>query len=142
MKFTANQLKVLALVLMLFEHITGNLSVIMPKGLPLVAEYAGRIVAPLFFFLAVESYFKTSDRKRYIQRLYLWSAIMAAGNWVMSLIVKQVFHPERLWPVGHNIFLSIAVGVSMVAAFERATLVHPASGKASPWARCLPYLAF
>ncbi len=118
LKFSANQLKVLALILMLFEHVTVNLHQLMPAGLPLIAEYAGRIVAPIFFYLAVESYFKTSNRRRFVTRLYLWAAVMAAGNYVMGLIVRQVFKPERFFPLGQNIFLSIAVGVSMVAAFE------------------------
>ncbi len=118
MKLNGLHLKIIALILMFTEHFGRYLGEILPNHFPLYLEYAGRIVAPIFFFLAVESYFKTSDRRRYIVRLYLWAIIMQVGNFIISRIVQATFQPENFFPVGQNIFLSIAVGVSMIAAFE------------------------
>lgn len=120
MKLNAFQLKVIALVLMFGEHFGTYLGSLLPERVPLYLTYTGRIVAPLFFFLAVESYFKTSNRRRYITRLFTWAVIMQIGNFVISRIVQAVYQPDPFFPIGQNIFLSIAVGVSMIAAFEWA----------------------
>ncbi len=100
------------------EHFGSYLGELLPNRFPLYLEYAGRIVAPIFFFLAVESYFKTSNRRRYITRLYVWALIMQVGNFIISRIVQTAYQPERFFQVAQNIFLSIAVGVSIIAAFE------------------------
>ncbi len=118
MKFNGFQLKIFALALMFGEHFGSYLGELLPNRFPLYLEYAGRIVAPIFFFLAVESYFKTSNRRRYITRLYVWALIMQVGNFIISRIVQTAYQPEGFFPVAQNIFLSIAVGVSIIAAFE------------------------
>jgi len=89
---------------------------LLPAHVPLYLTYAGRIVAPIFFFLSVESYFKTSNRRRYIIRLFAWALAMQVGNLIISEIVKNAYHAEG--SLGQNIFLSIAIGISMIAAFE------------------------
>lgn len=118
MKLNGLHLKIIALILMFTEHFGLYLGETLPNRVPLYLEYAGRIVAPIFFFLAVESYFKTSNRRRYILRLYGWAIIMQVGNFIISRIIQTTFQPENFFPVAQNIFLSIAVGVSMIAAFE------------------------
>lgn len=118
MKLNGFQLKVIALILMFGEHFGRYLGELLPTRFPLYLEYTGRIVAPIFFFLAVESYFKTSNRRRYIIRLFVWATIMQVGNFIISRIVQTTLQPENFFPVAQNIFLSIAVGVSMIAAIE------------------------
>lgn len=120
MKLTGFQLKVIALVLMFGEHFGTYLGALLPERFPLYLTYAGRIVAPLFFFLAVESYFKTSNKGRYIGRLFTWAAIMQVGNLIVSQIVRNTYQPDPFFPSAQNIFLTIALGVSMVAALEWA----------------------
>lgn len=41
---------------------------------------------------------------------------MQVGNLIISEIVKNAYHAEG--SLGQNIFLSIAIGISMIAAFE------------------------
>ena len=76
MRLTAFQLKILAMVLMFTEHVGKYLSDVLPHNYEIYASYPGRIVAPIFFFLAVEATFKTSNRRNYIARLYLWAGLM------------------------------------------------------------------
>ncbi|HOQ68591.1 MAG TPA: TraX family protein [Anaerolineaceae bacterium] len=116
MKLNGFALKLIALVLMFGEHFGLYLGELLPAHVPLYLTYAGRIVAPIFFFLSVESYFKTSNRRRYIIRLFAWALAMQVGNLIISEIVKNAYHAEG--SLGQNIFLSIAIGISMIAAFE------------------------
>jgi len=116
--FTAFDLKVLAVVLMLLDHIGKYLPTYLPGNLDLYFRYAGRIVAPIFFYLAVESYFHTRSKKKYIFRLYLAALVMAIGNIILESIVKNEFHPASFVSVDQNIFLAIAIGISILAAFD------------------------
>jgi uncharacterized membrane protein YqjE len=111
-RLNAFHLKVIALVLMFGDHLAKFAGASLPADFVFILEVMGRIVAPIFFFLAVESFFKSSNRQRYILRLYGWAAVMAAGNGLMWLMVGE--------PVGLNIFLSLAVGLSLLASLEWA----------------------
>ncbi|MDZ7543836.1 conjugal transfer protein TraX, partial [Clostridium perfringens] len=55
------QLKTIALVLMVLDHIHQYI-----PDLPIVLNWVGRIVAPIFFYLMVEGFRKTRNRRRYI----------------------------------------------------------------------------
>ena len=76
------QLKLIALVLMTFDHIyeffsyTGNI--------PIVFKWTGRIVAPIFMFLIVEGYIHTRSKNKYMLKLYVGSLIMSIGSFIMS----------------------------------------------------------
>lgn len=120
MKFNAFQLKIIALTLMFTEHVGRFWGELLPGKLPLYLRYAGRVVAPIFVFLVVESFFKTRDRGRYIFRLYVWAFIMQAGNIILSRLVQSTFHPANYYALDHNVMLSLATGVSTIAAFEWA----------------------
>ena len=122
--FTAFDLKVLAVTLMFFDHFALYLPSFLPGNLDLILRYAARIVAPIFFFLAVESYFLTRSKKKYILRLYLAAVVMALGNLIMSLFVTNRFSLTYFVYLGQNIFLTIAIGVSIVACFEWAKKMH------------------
>lgn len=119
MKLSAFQLKVIALMFMLAEHFGRQLGdrYLLPEW-PQYLIMAGRIVAPIFFFLAVESYFKTSNRTKYIARLYGWAVFMQVGDYLMGWLVKSQFNPADFEPLRYNIFLAIAVGVSLVASID------------------------
>jgi hypothetical protein len=111
-RLNAFHLKMTALFLMFGDHLAKFAGASLPADFVFILETVGRIVAPIFFFLAVESFFKGSNRRRYILRLYGWAAVMAAGNGLMWLMVGE--------PVGLNIFLSLAVGLSLLASLEWA----------------------
>ena len=114
-RLNAFHLKMTALFLMFGDHLAKFAGASLPADFVFILETVGRIVAPIFFFLAVESFFKGSNRRRYIWRLYGWAAVMAAGNGLMWLIVGG-----NAEPVGLNIFLSLAVGLSLLASLEWA----------------------
>ncbi len=117
-RLTAFDLKIIATILMLLDHVAKYLPEYLPGSLDIIFRYAGRVVAPIFFYLAVESYFHTNNKKRYILRLYIAAAIMAVGNLVVMGFVIDSLHPSPFYYLGQNIFLTIAIGVSIVAGLE------------------------
>lgn len=75
---TGFQLKIIAMVLMTFDHIHAYLNY--NQNIPIQFRWIGRLVAPLFIFMTVEGYHFTRSRKRYMFRLYTAYVIMAIGN--------------------------------------------------------------
>lgn len=102
---SATFLKFIALLCMTADHL-GAYSF----GIPIIGRYAdilrsvGRIAAPMFLYFVVESYKKTSDKKRLLIRLYVAAAIVGICNYFMSFIIVNVDFGNILhtftWTVG------------------------------------------
>ena len=93
-------IKWLALVLMLVDH----LGEFFPQSVPLWFRWLGRMSAPLFLFCLAQGLEKTSSRPRYIRRLWLGSAAMGLGNFVLVHIFPKA--PVRL---NNNILSTMVV---------------------------------
>lgn len=75
-------LKLLALVLMLLDHIHYFFE--FTGAIPLWFTIAGRLAAPLFLFCTVEGFAHTHDRRRYFLRILLISAGMGLLEFFMQ----------------------------------------------------------
>lgn len=95
--FNGFQLKMIMVILMLLDHIAQ----FMPD-IPIWFHYLGRIVAPIFFFILVEGFIHTSNREKYMKRLFIWGLIMFGG----SRLLEFIFPYDSYIP--NNIFLSLA----------------------------------
>ena len=85
---SANTLKWLALVFMTFDHIgayTNYISILSP--ISDIFRTIGRIAAPLFLFVVLESARHTQNRRRFLRRLYF--ANMAIG--LLSAVTNPVY---------------------------------------------------
>ena len=75
-KLNSNQLKIIAVCAMIFDHL---LWVIKPgyekEIIYLILHTFGRIVAPIFCFFIAEGAHYTKNRKRYLARLLVFSVI-------------------------------------------------------------------
>lgn len=101
-------LKIIMTILMVMDHI-GQFFPNTPEYL----RWIGRVVAPVFFFLATEGYIHTRDKIKYIKRLYLSSLIMFIGSVILWIIFKdQDFIPN-------NIFFTLAVNLSLIYIREK-----------------------
>lgn len=101
--FSGFSLKVIMTILMVIDHIG--------QFLPNTPEYyrwIGRVVAPIFFYLATEGYNHTRDRIKYIKRLYTASIVMFLGN----IILFFLFRDEPF--ILNNIFFTLAVNLSLI----------------------------
>ena len=106
-------LKLLAMGLMLLDHIYYFI-----PGTPVWLTWLGRIVAPIFFFFAVEGFYHTRSRLHYTARMFIWAGIMFAG----TRLLMHHFPPVHT-PIVNNIFLSLALSLCLMSAIEwtRAT---------------------
>lgn len=97
---SAFMLKLVAFILMILDHTFYYI-----KDVPIVFTYLGRIVAPIYFYLLVESFFYTRNRKKFTIRL------LVAG-FVVMIILNIMFRQPM------NIFLSMALGILMLNIIE------------------------
>ena len=72
--------------------------------MPLWLRWIGRISSPLFFFCAAEGAVHTSDRRRYLKRLWQASAAMAMLEAVLPAVLSMYFR-ITLYDFDNNIFL-------------------------------------
>lgn len=93
-------LKFIALIFMIMDHLYYYIS-----GIPIWFNYVGRIVAPIFFYLLVESFFHTRDRKKFNIRLFVAAFIVFL---IINVMLKQPM----------NIFASMAMGILMLNIIE------------------------
>lgn len=79
---TGFQIKILALIFMLFDHIhyffefTGKI--------PVAFSWIGRLAGDMFLFTMIEGYTHTSNRKKYFTRIYLMSVFMTLIKYIIQ----------------------------------------------------------
>lgn len=103
-----NLLKILALTCMVVDHI----GEFFPQA-PMWFRFVGRISAPIFFYCSVWGFYHTSDRKKYLIRLYLMGLLMSLGN-----ITIQIFIPKENL-LNNNIFTTLFLGCMIVYLLDR-----------------------
>lgn len=108
---SATTLKLLMMILMVFDHISAFIS----PGLASLFHFLTRPVAPVFAYMAVEGYIHTSDIKKYLKRLYLAAFFMFFGNFILNTFIIN----NRVNYVNNNIFLSLAIGVTGLFIYDR-----------------------
>lgn len=103
---TSYQLKLIAMFLMLLDHIYYYFSY--TNMIPIQFKWVGRIVAPLFIFVAQEGFYHTRSRVKMLLRLYLFSV----GMNLITLKINTLFpRPDGIIMM-HSMFSTIfLVGV-------------------------------
>ncbi|MFD1900392.1 hypothetical protein GQR36_11010 [Enterococcus termitis] len=86
--------------------------------------------------MAVEGFHYTRNRKNYLLRLYGFAAIMFVGNTLINMTLLK----DSIWQVHNNIFLTLAIGVSLLWALDFALRVKEPLFKLS--AGLLAFLLF
>lgn len=120
------QLKLIALILMVLDHIHEFLSY---TGLvPIWFKWLGRVVAPIFMFLVVEGYTHTRSKSKYTLKLYIGSVVMGIGNVLTSIFIPR---PDG-FNIPNNIFgtlLMIVVYMMIVDFFRKAKIENNSKNK-------------
>lgn len=117
---TSNKLKIIAIITMIIDHIGYYFYYIMPETVYLLLRIVGRVSMPIFVFLLVQGYFKTSDIKRYIIRLFKYALITQLAILGVYLI-NHIFIPN--YDVGvHkqlNILFSFCLSILLIYMIDK-----------------------
>lgn len=86
-------LHVIAMFTMLLDHMWGTCIVDHE-----IFTCIGRLAFPIFAFMTVEGYMHTSDRKKYIKRMFIFALIAEIPfNYMIYLRPYGLFHQNVLW---------------------------------------------
>ena len=111
------QLKIMGIILMVLDHI----GFLFPTlNITIYLRIVGRVVAPIFFYLLVEGFFHTSNRKKYLNRLLFFSILMSIGNIFFISIIKT-FNIQTMYSLRilcPNIFLSMFLSLKTLETLE------------------------
>ncbi|MCP0887050.1 conjugal transfer protein TraX [Ligilactobacillus sp. WILCCON 0076] len=110
-KMTTFDLKVIGLILMVLDHVHEIFS---GAGVPFWFDWFGRPVATIFFFVSVEGFTHTRNKKKYLWRLLI-------GFWIMGIgdaIIQQFFSVSNV-SLMNNIFADLFIGVSAMYGIEK-----------------------
>lgn len=102
-------LKLLLATFMVFDHAY----MFLPLSVGNYAHIITRFVSVGFAYLAVEGFLHTRDLRKYIGRMYLFAGIMQTGNMILNHFLRL-----RGVEVTNNIFLTLALGLSLLAAIK------------------------
>jgi len=86
-------LHIIAIFTMLLDHMWGT-SVVQSE----IFTCIGRLAFPIFAFMVVEGFFHSSDRKKYIKRMFIFALISEIPfNLMVSMRIINPFHQNVLW---------------------------------------------
>lgn len=106
------QLKIIALVLMTFDHIAYMLGSVI--DVPDWFHLIGRLSAPIFLFMCANGYRYTHNKLAYMRRLYISAGLMNIGNYIANTYFS---HPTGAMII-NSIFGTMFLIVYYLYAFE------------------------
>ena len=103
----SNTLKILAMVLMLFDHLWAT---IVPDNQWMTC--VGRLAFPIFAFMISEGYVHTSDYKKYAKRLFIFGLISEIP---FNLMSAGFF----IYPFHQNVMFTLLLGLLSIREIDR-----------------------
>ena len=111
MRLKSYQLKCIAIITMLIDHIG---AVLFPENL--VLRYIGRISFPIFCFLLAEGFYHTKNVKKYMMRLAVFAVLS-------EIPYDLAFRNTYIEFTRQNVFFTLLIGVVMMYAIVRTNNV-------------------
>ena len=111
LQLNATTLKILALVLMVCDHIHQMWA---HAGAPMWLTCLGRPVFPMFLFAMSESFYYTSNRKKFLKRLLMAAWLMLAGTALLQFIL-----PNRDIMLMNNAFMTFFIAGLYMLFYDR-----------------------
>lgn len=105
---TSFSLHIMAMVFMLCDHLWGT---IVPGNDWLTC--IGRISFPIFAFMVVEGYFRTSNLKRYVRRLLLFAVLS-------EIPFNLAMGSSLFYPIHQNVLWSFLISIGLIHWNENA----------------------
>lgn len=130
MSFNSYQLKYIALVSMIIDHSAVIFRSSLKEPVYLSMRCMGRIAFPLFCFVLVEGFFHSSNRKRYLGRLILFTVLseipfdLALKSTLWNILHHPSWRTVMDWSI-QNVFLTLSLGFTAMMVMEHYQEDYP-----------------
>lgn len=108
------QLKLLAVILMILDHI----GYFFPDTSTIWLRFVGRLSMPIFVFILVQGYLHTKNIKKYISRISIFGTFMFFMNIIISIIGNKLGVSKKLSPLLPNIFITMSLCLLFLFIFN------------------------
>ncbi|WP_349947557.1 TraX family protein [Lacrimispora sp. BS-2] len=114
--FNSFQIKIIALVLMVFDHIHYTFVGVLP--IPMWFTILGRLSAPLFIFATANGMRYTRNPVKYLMRLWAGSVFMIFGN----TLIESYFPLPNGGAIMNNIFSTLFIICLIIFSIQRISI--------------------
>jgi len=123
---TSNALKMIAIIAMTTDHLAWTFFPgYSTDGVALLMHIIGRLTAPIMIFFIVEGYFRTSNIKKYIQRMFVFALI---SHFAYALMFGKNFIPLQ-----NSLFDQTSVMWSFALGLTALAIDKSDNPKFKPW---------
>lgn len=121
---TANILKIVAIIVMILDHIGSYFVAIIPADIYYVLRSVGRIAMPVFLYLMVQGFFHTKNIKKYIFRIFCLATVTQIILIIMG-IVNVAFFPNYVTRQNEylGILFSYTLSLILISMFEYKIII-------------------
>lgn len=120
---TTNVLKVIAVILMLVDHIGMYLYREMSEDTYFILRSIGRMSMPIFVYLIVQSFFYTKNLKKYIFRILILAIITQVFLLILGYL-NQTYYPHYWTGVNNylGVVFSYTMSLILLTVIDRKTI--------------------
>ncbi|NLG82961.1 MAG: hypothetical protein GX490_10675 [Bacilli bacterium] len=114
MRLTNTNLKILAILFMLIDHIAATSSYLYNEKyvVYIIMRIIGRLAFPIFAFLLVEGFFHTRNRHKYLLRLSIFALIS-------EVPFDLAFYRTYIELSHQNVFFTLSIGLIAIMLFDK-----------------------
>lgn len=133
---SSNILKIIAIVIMVVDHIAGYLYQEFNQNTYYMLRSIGRIAMPIFAYLIVQGFFYTKNLKKYIFRVFILATVTQIGLFILGFINHEYY--PNYW-TGVNNYLGVVysyfLSLILLAVIDRKIIVKKLNEKQNLFVR-------
>lgn len=133
---SSNILKIIAIVIMVIDHIAGYLYQKFNQDTYYILRSIGRMAMPIFAYLIVQGFFYTKNLKKYIFRIFVLATITQIGLFILGFINHE-YYPSY-W-TGVNNYLGVVysyfISLILLAIIDRKIIIKRLNEKQNLFVR-------
>lgn len=133
---SANILKIIAIVIMVVDHIAGYLYQEFNQDTYYMLRSIGRIAMPIFAYLIVQGFFYTKNLKKYIFRVFILATVTQIGLFILGFINHEYY--PNYW-TGVNNYLGVVysyfLSLILLVVIDRKMIVKKLNKKQNLFVR-------
>ena len=121
---TSNSLKIIAIILMVIDHIGLYMYNRLQPNTYYLFRSIGRLAMPIFVYLIIQGFFYTKNLKKYIFRIFILATITQIMLFITGYI-NEIYYPNYI--VGVNKYLGVlysyALSLVLIAIIDRKRVI-------------------
>ena len=127
---SSNVLKIIAVILMLIDHIAEYMYPYISPGIYYLFRSLGRMAMPIFVYMLVQGFFYTKNLKKYIFRIFVLALITQLLIFILGFINQEYYERYKIGINGYfTVVFSYALSLIFIAIIDKTNIVMKFNNK-------------